>query len=162
MRKRDLDAAGLLTRFSGHEHDNGQSADTIAVDQRRLRLLMEWLAPLGALEANGASIESFLEAQGLTEGSFNRYLETIRRFYRWTISEGLADTDPTSAIATRSRPSRRPAPRAGTMSAPGRHFQWPIVCLQLAAEDVSAATEAFGILVMAAIGSRGPRQHDHR
>jgi site-specific recombinase XerD len=92
----------VLVRYLRARQNAGAGAEAIELDGRRLLLLVQWLEPVRPLEANRAGIESFLAAQGLSEGSRARYMTTVRAFYQWAVAERLVAMDPTVGLVSNS------------------------------------------------------------
>jgi site-specific recombinase XerD len=95
---RPADSEAALARYLDALVEGGYPDRVVALEQRRLALLAEWLAPAGLLEANRNGVESFLESQQLSDVSRTRYVSTLRGFYRWAVLAGLSPSDPTAGL----------------------------------------------------------------
>lgn len=90
--------------------ERGLSVNTAAAYGRDLAQYQKTLADLGTDPTTEAVREhlSRLRADDLAPTSIARKLASIRSYHRFLVSEGLATEDPTTAIASPSRPATLP------------------------------------------------------
>lgn len=96
--------------------ERGLSPNTVAAYRRDLieyRSTLDGLSdPVGTEESVRVHLEA-LRSRQLAASSVARKFASIRAFHRFLVAEGLADSDPTVALAAPSRPS--PLPKALTV-----------------------------------------------
>lgn len=81
--------------------ERGAAANTLAAYRRDLSHAAGAMAPAGLDDADGAAIDSYLQslaAAGLSPRTGARRLSALRQYFRFLLSEGLRDDDPTAAI----------------------------------------------------------------
>ena len=96
--------------------ERGLSPNTVAAYRRDLIEYGSTLDGLSDPEGTEESVRVHLEAlrsRQLAASSVARKFASIRAFHRFLVAEGLADSDPTVALAAPSRPS--PLPKALTV-----------------------------------------------
>jgi len=94
--------------------ERGAAANTLAAYGRDLTGFREFLArrKLGLKEADAETIRRYLEglaSAGLSAATAARHLSAIRQFYRFLLSDGLRQEDPSNTIEGPRR--RRPLPK---------------------------------------------------
>lgn len=93
--------------------ERGLAANTLAAYRRDLTRYLDWLdargrEPASATREDVLSYLAGLSDAGLGPRSVERALAAIRHMARFAVREGLADTDPTSKVASPKRPKRLP------------------------------------------------------
>jgi len=94
--------------------EDGLAKSTLESYRTDLILFARWLASAGRgrlLAAGEAELTAYVArvaAERKRATSQSRYLSTLRRFYRWHLSRGVIQADPTLNLVNPQRPARLP------------------------------------------------------
>lgn len=108
----DGDDATAWERFRTDMRRRNLSPLTVRSRYAHLSRLATFLDPLGLLEATASDVEAWVLGLGVGPRTQGIYLSSVHAFYEWARRAGLANCDPTDAIA-RPRTARlvpRPIP----------------------------------------------------
>jgi integrase/recombinase XerD len=114
MRSSDCDPAALVDRYLTHlSVERGMSPNTVRAYSADLARYLEWAERAGVdpIDLNHRQMRAYLaelDRAGYARRTVARRLSAVRSFFAFLLTEGLADSDPSSVLATPKMPSRLP------------------------------------------------------
>jgi len=108
----------MIDAFDAHQRRKNLSDRTIAGRRTRLQGFARHMHARGKMltEATTADIEAWFDSLnppfGLAPQTRHTYTRQLRAFYRWALTTGLVDTDPTDGVVRPRLPRPLPRPMA--------------------------------------------------